>query len=239
MVAGSVGSYHNNLIMYFGYSIAVFLLPTIIIFGFKTPVTTPMAIMGLIFYAISSINAKKLNRDLGGYLALKYENIKLVEQTEKLNIELINKNVELIELSLVDPLTKLKNRRYLFENYIHEIESDVKNMVIEKSGINKRLNKNNIGYSILLIDIDYFKNVNDRYGHECGDMVLEQFSSKLTEMVRKDDVVSRIGGEEFVVVLKQTSNEDAYGHAEKIRNAICNRKCRGCKTKISLKHKAT
>ena len=62
--------------------------------------------------------------------------------------------------------------------------------------------------------------MNDRYGHECGDMVLEQFSSKLTEMVRKDDVISRIGGEEFVVVLKQIAKNDACGHAEKIRKNI-------------------
>ncbi|MCP3925389.1 MAG: diguanylate cyclase [Desulfobacterales bacterium] len=220
MVAGSVGSYHNNLMMYFGYSATVFLLPTIVIFGFSTPVTTPMTIMGLIFYTISSISAKRLNRDLSDYLLLKYENMQLVEQTEKLNIELINKNETLKELSLVDPLTKLKNRRYLFENYIHEIEADVKNMVIEKSGNNKRSNKKNVGYSVLLIDIDYFKNVNDKYGHECGDMILEQFSLKLTEMVRKDDVVSRIGGEEFVIILKQITNDNAYDHAKKIRKNI-------------------
>ncbi len=220
MVAGSVGSYHNNLMMYFGYSATVFLIPTLVIFGFSTPVTTPMTIMGLIFYTISSISAKRLNRDLSDYLLLKYENMQLVEQTEKLNIELINKNEKLEELSLVDPLTKLKNRRYLFENFIHEIESDVKNMVIEKSGNNKRLKKENVGYSILIIDIDYFKNVNDKYGHECGDMILEEFSSKLTDMVRKDDVVSRIGGEEFVIILKQITNENAYDHAEKIRKNI-------------------
>jgi diguanylate cyclase (GGDEF)-like protein len=220
MVAGSVGSYHNNLSMYYGYSSSVFLLPTFLIFGLQGAVTTPMAIMGLLFYLISTVNANRLNRDLSEFLSLKYENMQLVNEAEKLNMELISKNETLKELALIDPLTKLRNRRYLYEVFIKEIATGIKNIWIDRDGSNKRLTSASRGYGVLLIDIDYFKNVNDKYGHDSGDLVLEAFSKKLSEIVRTNDVISRIGGEEFVIVLKDISDENIQLFAEKIRKQI-------------------
>ena len=114
MVAGSLGSYHNNLAMFFSYSISVFIIPTVILFTLGTQITTAMAVLGLIFFAIMSVNAKRMNTDLRVFLLLRYDNNLLIEQfnkeklnTEKLNRELLVKNDELKKISRLDPLIGL------------------------------------------------------------------------------------------------------------------------------------
>ncbi len=224
MVAGSVGSYHNHLAMFFSYSITVFLIPTVILFTLGTEMTTAMAILGLIFYAIMSINAKRMNTDLREFLVLRYDNNLLVEQfnkeklnTEKLNQELVLKNSELKKISRMDALTGLKNRHYLFDILKPRVESEINSLWMEKNGSNKRKTADLSGYGVISIDIDHFKKVNDNYGHDSGDMVLKQFSAGPIESVRQDDVVARIGGEEFVIILKDTKESHLATLAEKIR----------------------
>jgi diguanylate cyclase (GGDEF)-like protein len=227
MVAGSVGSYHNNLVMFFSYSIAVFFIPTAILFILGTQMTTSMAILGLIFYVIMSINAKRMNTDLREFLLLRYDNNLLVEQynkeklnTEKLNQELVMKNDALKRISRIDPLTGLKNRHYLFDILKPRVENEINSMWMEKNGSNKRKACGLIGYGVISIDIDHFKKVNDKYGHDSGDMVLKQFSAKLCELVRQDDIVGRIGGEEFIIILKDTRESHLAVLAEKIRSHV-------------------
>jgi len=224
MVAGSLGSYHNHLAMFFSYSITVFIIPTVILFTLGTEMTTSMAILGLIFYAIMSINAKRMNTDLRAFLVLRYDNNLLVEQfnkeklnTEKLNQELVIKNSELKRISRVDPLTGLKNRHYLFDILKPRVENEIKSLWMEKNGSNQRKPSDLNGYGVISIDIDHFKKVNDNYGHDSGDMVLKQFSAGLCNSVRQDDVVARIGGEEFVIILKDTRESNLAILAEKIR----------------------
>ncbi len=224
MVAGSLGSYHNNLAMFFSYSLTVFLIPTVILFTIGTEMTTSMAILGLIFYAIMSINAKRMNTDLREFLVLRYDNNLLVEQfnkeklnTEKLNQELVMKNNELKRISRIDPLTGLKNRHYLFDILKPRVENQINSQWMEKNGSNKRKPSDLNGYGVISIDIDHFKKVNDNYGHNSGDMVLKQFSTNLCETVRQDDVVGRIGGEEFIIILKDTRESHLATLAEKIR----------------------
>ena len=79
-----------------------------------------------------------------------------------------------------------------------------------------------MGYGIISIDIDHFKKVNDNYGHDSGDMVLKQFSKMLCETVRKDDVIGRVGGEEFIIILKDTEESNLALLAEKIRSRVEN-----------------
>lgn len=229
MVAGSVGSYHNNLVMFFSYSIAVFFIPTAILFILGTQMTTSMAILGLIFYVIMSINAKRMNTDLREFLLLRYDNNLLVEQynkeklnTEKLNQELVMKNDALKRISRIDPLTGLKNRHYLFDILKPRVENEINSMWMEKNGSNKRKACGLKGYGVISIDIDHFKKVNDKYGHDSGDMVLKQFSAKLCELVRQDDIVGRIGGEEFIIILKDTRESHLAVLAEKIRSHVEN-----------------
>lgn len=75
-------------------------------------------------------------------------------------------------------------------------------------------------FSLLMMDIDFFKKINDTYGHLCGDMVLEQVSRLIQDCCRKVDIICRYGGEEFAVILPQTDNEGAKYLAEKIRTTI-------------------
>jgi len=224
MVAGSLGSYHNNLSMFFSYSITVFFIPTVILFTLGTDITTAMAILGLIFFAIMSINAKRMNTDLRVFLVLRYDNNLLVEQfnreklnTEKLNQKLIMKNNELKRISRIDPLTGLKNRHYLFDILKPRVETEINSLWMKKTGSDKRKQTDLNGYGVISIDIDNFKAVNDSYGHDSGDMVLKQFSDRLCETVRQDDVVGRVGGEEFIIILKNIRESNLSILAEKIR----------------------
>ncbi len=229
MVAGSLGSYHNNLAMFFSYSISVFIIPTVILFTLGTQITTAMAVLGLIFFAIMSVNAKRMNTDLRVFLVLRYDNNLLIEQfskeklnSEKLNRELLVKNDELKKISRLDPLTGLKNRHYLFDILKPRIENEINSLWMEKTGANKRTISDSSGYGVISIDIDHFKKVNDSYGHDSGDMVLKQFSAGLCETVRQDDVVGRIGGEEFIIFLKGTRENNLFVLAEKIRLHVAN-----------------
>ena len=74
--------------------------------------------------------------------------------------------------------------------------------------------------SLLMLDIDYFKNVNDMHGHHVGDLVLQRLGDVCRETLRDIDTVGRIGGEEFAVLLPQTSNEQASEAAERLRAVI-------------------
>lgn len=110
-------------------------------------------------------------------------------------------------LSTIDPLTELFNRRYFYEIFKSILELDFR----------KRVDT-----SILMIDIDWFKGINDSFGHEVGDDVLISLSSLLKDKCRKSDVICRWGGEEFVVLLADTSLLGAKTIAEKIRTSVEN-----------------
>lgn len=111
------------------------------------------------------------------------------------------------ELSLRDQLTNLLNRRAIH----HIIQMEV-----------NRFNRKPIPFSLVLLDIDYFKRLNDSYGHECGDIVLKAVAKTLTSTLRSSDEVARWGGEEFLILLPETTAEQAYHIAEKVRLAIAN-----------------
>ena len=227
MVVGSAGSYHNDLPVYFVYSSTVFMIPTAGLYFMNMGISTPMVLLGIIFYTLVSAMAIRLSREVNESLFLRYDNIQLVKSleqektyTEQLNAELVEKNLELNELSLVDPLTSLRNRRYLFEIVMPEIEASGRNLRRELSGHNSRAINHGRGYGVIIMDIDHFKQVNDNYGHDSGDTVLVQFANRLKESVRSDDVVSRFGGEEFVVVLKNVDEINAADIVKKLHESI-------------------
>jgi len=112
--------------------------------------------------------------------------------------------------TIKDPLTGLFNRRYL-ESILPTIIASAK----------RREEK--IGF--LMIDMDYFKKVNDTYGHEAGDIVLQTLAEILKSSIRKSDIAIRYGGEEFLIILQNIKSlEDALEVAEKIRKSVENRK---------------
>jgi diguanylate cyclase (GGDEF)-like protein/PAS domain S-box-containing protein len=129
-------------------------------------------------------------------LKLQYERIKSLQ--EKLH-----------EQAVRDPLTGLFNRRYLQETLPREIS---------------RANREQNPVSVLMIDIDHFKSVNDTYGHHAGDLLLVALSEMLRSMTRESDVVCRYGGEEFVIVLPGATLEDTCSRAETFRHGFENLK---------------
>lgn len=112
---------------------------------------------------------------------------------------------KLLIMSMTDPLTKLYNRLKIDEILDYEIE---------------QANRYDKGLSVVMGDIDFFKRVNDEYGHQKGDEVLVMFSELLTKNTRSADTVARWGGEEFIIVFTSTDSDEAFGIAEKLRVMI-------------------
>jgi len=122
-------------------------------------------------------------------------------------IEILRRRVDRgIELSIIDPLTGLYNRRYMM-NQLNQF-------------LNRSAQGGNDPVSIAAFDIDHFKLVNDTYGHDAGDVVLEEFARRLKENVRPGDIVCRQGGEEFMVIMPGTRGDMACFAAERIRRSI-------------------
>lgn len=135
-------------------------------------------------------------------------NKKLIQTTmhlENLTRELEVKNKKLDNLANIDGLTGVYNHRF-FQN------------VLEQES--KRAARNNSSLSLLLVDIDHFKKVNDSYGHQVGDFILTQFCKTLQDHIRQYDILARYGGEEFVIILPETSAADALVVGEKLRAII-------------------
>jgi len=124
---------------------------------------------------------------------------------ENITKELEEKNTILDNLANVDGLTEIYNHRY-FQNVLDQEIS--------------RANRHETTLSLLLIDIDHFKNFNDTYGHQTGDFILKEFSAIIKNSIREYDTVARYGGEEFVVILPETTETEALTVAEKLRAAI-------------------
>ncbi|MGH2361488.1 MAG: GGDEF domain-containing protein, partial [bacterium] len=114
-------------------------------------------------------------------------------------------NHRLEALAHTDPLTQLDNRRALAIRLVAEME---------------RVRRYNAPLSMLLVDLDHFKLVNDTYGHMAGDDVLAAVATLLQRAIRSVDMVARYGGEEFVVVLPETGRQGAVAFAERLRDKI-------------------
>lgn len=112
-----------------------------------------------------------------------------------------------LSMALTDSLTGLYNRRYL-EVHLEKL--------LEKNRHDRK------SLAVLMIDIDHFKSVNDTYGHSVGDEILKIFAQRLKEGLRPTDLVSRLGGEEFTVILPDVTKERAHMVAERLRRNIAN-----------------
>ena len=108
-------------------------------------------------------------------------------------------------LSTTDELTGLHNRKYLLERMEQEIS---------------RSKRYGNALSVLLFDLDFFKVVNDIYGYEWGDVLLRSIADKLKQLIRKEDILTRYGDEEFIVVLPNTSEDNAFLFAVRFRKDI-------------------
>ncbi|MDA3908336.1 MAG: diguanylate cyclase [Sulfurimonas sp.] len=127
------------------------------------------------------------------------------DELSEINVMLQNKNIEYENIASTDSLTGLYNRHKFSQLYLSSYTSMV-----------QRHND----MSLILLDIDYFKKVNDVYGHNAGDKTLVQVSHTILKILRNVDVVCRWGGEEFLIILPTADIEHAISIAEKLRKAI-------------------
>lgn len=112
---------------------------------------------------------------------------------------------EIYRMTIVDGLTQIHNKRYLYEELGREIT---------------RARRHNRPLAALMFDIDYFKRINDHFGHLAGDYVLRELADAVKSRIRRDEIFARYGGEEFVIVLPETTLEGAQALAESIREKV-------------------
>lgn len=145
-----------------------------------------------------------------GQLNLSYEQLVIElkdakDKSERLAQELSDANLRLTDLVYIDGLTGLHNHRFFQETLAKEIA---------------RAQRYHFNVSLILFDIDHFKQVNDNYGHPAGDLVLVNIARAMRKTVRPSDVVARYGGEEFAVILPETNMSGAKVFASRLRRTI-------------------
>ncbi|MDD2336338.1 MAG: diguanylate cyclase [Geobacteraceae bacterium] len=136
-----------------------------------------------------------------GIVALIFAIIRFISQAFIKELKLAEQ--KLIEMASRDFLTGLLNRREMYNRLASEVS---------------RAGRNDKPLSVIMIDIDFFKKLNDTYGHSMGDTVLKELSCKLQETLRKYDIICRYGGEEFLVVAPDATSDEARNLAERIRS---------------------
>jgi diguanylate cyclase (GGDEF)-like protein len=139
---------------------------------------------------------------------LQQKNLELADTNQTLeetNNQLLEAQQALEQMAVTDPLTALYNRRYFTERLSEAFA------VIDRE---------KIVIHIIMFDLDHFKDINDTYGHQMGDAVLLQFSHILRRGVRKNDIIARIGGEEFVISMFNIPSDRAHAAADRIRDVV-------------------
>ncbi len=167
---------------------------TIFLQEFVAILTIIPLFIGALLFEVKESNKKLI--DLNNILEEKVK--------EKTKI-LLESNEKLTLLASKDALTNIYNRRMLNEYILQET---------------KKSKRHKINLSLILLDIDHFKDINDKYGHKIGDEVLIEISSLLSKNIRQSDIFGRWGGEEFIILLPQTNIKNAYEVAESLRKKI-------------------
>lgn len=153
----------------------------------------------------------KSKREKLGYLVLKdlreedKDKVMILGHQFALALRRVKLYQEIEELAMTDSLTGVSTRRHFLARFEEEL---------------KRSAARKIDLSFLMIDVDYFKSFNDKYGHLVGDQILREVGKLIREHIREIDIVGRYGGEEFCVVLPVTDRDGAHFAAERIRVAI-------------------
>lgn len=143
----------------------------------------------------------------------------LSRKLSKKNRELEKANLKIKELMRTDALTGLANRGY-FQERLQEAFS-----------LSKR---KGLSFSLLMADLDYFKSINDKYGHDAGDKVLKSFGYLLKNFCRTEDLPARFGGEEFIILLPQTNSHGALNLGERIRTSLKAQEILDNETKVTV-----
>lgn len=156
------------------------------------------------------VNPTSIRRDEIGYLSRGFSDMVARLRDSRREVvaaqsRLLEQNRILEQISVTDNLTGLPNRRRLADKLMENLE---------------RFQRNNLPFSALMLDLDKFKSVNDRYGHLAGDRLLCRFATFLSASIRSVDFAARYGGEEFTVILFETDQAAAWETAERIRAGV-------------------
>lgn len=162
----------------------------------QIPLTAQKKIIGML--ALFQYQSPAFVRDAGTILALVQNQVTIVIDNARL-YEAAR------QLAITDGLTRIYNHRFFQELFEKEY---------------KRSDRYNTIFSLIMLDIDHFKKVNDTYGHLCGDEILKGLAVLIKSCLRSMDIVARYGGEEFAVLLPETNGPEAYQTAERIRRAV-------------------
>ncbi len=146
------------------------------------------------------------NLDAPVEVSTKDEMLELADMMDSMRIQLKERQQELVLMTITDGLTQIRNRKYFNE----ELSRCMNNQRRSASPV-----------SLLLIDVDHFKKLNDNFGHQAGDVCLQRLAKTIeSQLLRKEDSVSRYGGEEFAVLLPSTREQGASEAASRISDAI-------------------
>ncbi|MEO0573988.1 MAG: two-component regulator propeller domain-containing protein [Pseudomonadota bacterium] len=160
---------------------------------------------------------RKLAREEAYSKRLENEVGKRTEQLSENNRQLVTLNTALQESSLSDPLTGLRNRRFVFEEVSRDLDS-IQRRFNEHSDSGHATAESELVF--MMIDLDNFKPINDTYGHAAGDQMLLEFRDVLQGICRRSDYLIRWGGDEFVVIAKHSCPEETAALAERIRATV-------------------
>jgi len=157
-------------------------------------------------HAAVAIENAMLNEDLEARVASRTAALKKTVDELEREIEARKRaEAELQKLAITDPLTNVYNRRYFDEVVEGELE---------------RVRRHKMSLSVAMVDLDHFKTINDNYGHVTGDIVLQTMADCFVSNLRKIDVVGRYGGDEFVILMPESSSEQAQKAAERLRRKV-------------------
>lgn len=154
---------------------------------------------------------KAFELGVSDYISLPIENSELLLRLrsnirKKRYLDMLKNNVNsTLEMAFHDPMTNLYNRRYF--------ESHLTNLITQAQNQGREL-------SLIMCDIDYFKSVNDSFGHDVGDIIIQYFAKTLLDCIREFDLACRFGGEEFIIILPDTEFKVACFVAERIRRTV-------------------
>lgn len=129
----------------------------------------------------------------------------LEQQVKARTLDLEQSNQKLFHLASHDPLTGLKNRLHM--------EDELDRLMLHYK-------INHLPYAVAMLDIDWFKKINDTYGHDAGDFVLRELAKLFLSTIRQEDTIFRSGGEEFVIIFNRIKSEDAFNRCELLRQRI-------------------
>lgn len=205
----SVSRTIHNQLLYLGLTVLLLtlLLSMMLLRYLLRPVEKLAQTASVIAEGNYHIRASVDTSDEIGELARNFNTMvdRLEEQIKTLDLKVKEKTEELRELAITDPLTKLFNRRY-FAEVSPQVFSLAK--------------RDGEPLSVMMLDIDRFKKINDTYGHQNGDRVIETLAQIVTSIKRESDIACRYGGEEFILLLPKTSREGALKLAQRIRKTM-------------------